>query len=313
MKMEDLESARQSYASKLKRLITIGVIVFMIVAVISIIGFSSSGFSPVFIVTLPAIGIFITAIFAVIALISTKKDAATYRKLYKAYFVERNLRQIFTDIYYNHEQGMPKEVLKSTDMMRTGDIYRSNDFTSGKYKDVAFSQADVEIQEEHTDSDGDTTYVTIFKGRWMVFEFPKTFSFRLEVVQKWFSAHKKPSKDKTTNRKIEKISTESTTFNKKFNVYAEDGFEAYYILDPAFIDHIEKLSESHKGRLLLCFVDNKLHVGLNDGKDAFEPPSPFKPIDEKTEYQKIHTDIKTITDFVDFLKLDRKLFKSGQE
>ena len=313
MKMEDLESARQSYASKLKRLITIGVIVFMIVAVISIIGFSSSGFSPVFIVTLPAIGIFITAIYAVIALIPTKKDAATYRKLYKAYFVEQNLRQIFTDIYYNHEQGMPKEILKSTDMMRTGDIYRSNDFTSGKYKDVAFSQADVEIQEEHTDSDGDTTYVTIFKGRWMVFEFPKTFSFRLEVVQKWFSAHKKPSKDKTTNRKIEKISTESTTFNKKFNVYAEDGFEAYYILDPAFIDHIEKLSESHKGKLLLCFVDNKLHVGLNDGKDAFEPPRPFKPIDEKTEYQKIHTDIKTITDFVDFLKLDRKLFKSGQE
>ena len=313
MKMEDLESARQSYASKLKRLITIGVIVFMIVAVISIIGFSSSGFSPVFIVTLPAIGIFITAIYAVIALIPTKKDAATYRKLYKAYFVEQNLRQIFTDIYYNHEQGMPKEILKSTDMMRTGDIYRSNDFTSGKYKDVAFSQADVEIQEEHTDSDGDTTYVTIFKGRWMVFEFPKTFSFRLEVVQKWFSAHKKPSKDKTTNRKIEKISTESTTFNKKFNVYAEDGFEAYYILDPAFIDHIEKLSESHKGKLLLCFVDNKLHVGLNDGKDAFEPPRPFKPIDEKTEYQKIHTDIKTITDFIDFLKLDRKLFKSGQE
>lgn len=309
--MEELERARESYAKKLKKFIIIGFAIFAFAIFVVLINFVIPGVhpSPTIFITLPAIGIITVAITAVIAVISTKKDAINYRKIYKAYFVERNLRQSFTDIYYNHEQGMSKEVLKSTDMIRTGDVYRSNDFTSGKYRDVAFSQADVEIQEEHTDSDGDTTYVTIFKGRWMVFEFPKSFNFRLEVVQKWFNAHKKPSKDKTLKRKIEKISTESPTFNKKFNVYAEDGFEAYYILDPAFIDHIEKLSEAHKGKLLLCFVDNRLHVGLNDKKDAFEPPSPFKPIDEKNENQKVRTDIKTITDFVDFLKLDRKLFK----
>ena len=245
---------------------------------------------------------------SIIGVAAARKDNETYRKLYKAYFVEQSLRQIFTDLHYSHDEGMSKAVLTSTGMISTGDIYSSNDFTSGKYKDVAFSQADVTIQEVHTDSDGDTNYVTIFKGRWLVFEFPKTFTFRLQVVEKWFGANKKPCKDTTIKRKIERIHTESTEFNKKFKVYAEDGFEAYYILDPAFISHIEDLDNTHQGKLMLCFIDNKLHVAIYDNKDAFEPPRPFKPIDEHAEFTKIHQDIKAITDYVDFLKLDRKLF-----
>ena len=311
MELKDLEQARQTYAKKIKKFIIIGLSIFafaIITGLLSFAGTTTSRLSSA-LISLPAVGIFLAVVIAVIAIFSTREDAKRYQKLYKSYFVERNLQRFFTDIHYDHETGMPKEVLKATDMIRTGDVYRSNDFTSGKYKDVAFSQADVEIQEEHTDSDGDTTYVTIFKGRWIIFEFPKKFSFRLEVVQKWFTASKKPRENSTTHRKIEKISTESTTFNKKFKVYAEDGFEAYYILDPAFIDHIEKLSDAHKGKLMLCFVDNKLHVALYDGKDAFEPPNPLKPIDEKAESEKVYHDIKTITDFVDFLKLDRKLFK----
>ena len=59
---------------------------------------------------------------------------------------------------------------------------------------------------------------------------------------------------------------------------------------------------------MLCFVDNKLHVGLHDNKDAFEPPSPLKKLDEKKETEKIYNELKTITDFVDFLKLDKKIF-----
>lgn len=309
MEFKDLESAREKYAKKLKTFIAVGLAIFALSIIISLVSLSNLK-SISFVGFLVPFALIVIAIIAIIAVFATKKDTKTYRSLYKACFVERNLCQIFTDVHYSHELGMPKAVLESTDMIRTGDVYRSNDLTSAKYKDVRFSQADVEIEEESTDSDGNTHYVTIFKGRWMIFEFPKPFTFRLEVVQKWFTASKKLKKNRETNRQITKISTESLTFDKKFNVYAEDGFEAYYILDPAFIDHIEKLSESHKGKLLLCFIDNKLHVAINDNKDAFEPPSPFKPLDEQTENQKIQAEIRTITDFVDFLKLDRKLFKN---
>jgi hypothetical protein len=141
----------------------------------------------------------------------------------------------------------------------------------------------------------------------MVFEFPKKFAYRIEVVQKGFPAKKVP-KTGRNGRKFEKQNIESSTFHKKFKIYAEDGFETFYVLDPALIDHIETLSNNYKGKLLLCFVDNKLHVGLHDNKDAFEPPSPLKKINEQEESEKINRELKTITDFVDFLKLDKKIF-----
>ena len=39
-------------------------------------------------------------------------------------------------------------------MMYMGDIYRSNDHISAKYKGIGIEAADVNIQEQHTDSDG---------------------------------------------------------------------------------------------------------------------------------------------------------------
>ena len=59
---------------------------------------------------------------------------------------------------------------------------------------------------------------------------------------------------------------------------------------------------------MLCFIDNKLHVALYDNKDMFEPPNPLKTLDEQAEFSKIYQDIRAVTDYVDFLKLDRKLF-----
>ena len=185
-------------------------------------------------------------------------------------------------------------------MINTGDRYSSNDLVIGKYKDVGFTQADVHIEEEHTDSDGDTHYVTIFRGRYMIFEFPKKFDFRMIVTpgRVYGVANSK------NDRKFKKIELESTEFNKKFNVYAEDGFEAFYILDPAFIASIEELGQIYNYRLILYFTDNKLIIGINNGNDSFEPPKPTLPLDEKAELEKTSKDIRLITNFVDELRLD---------
>lgn len=311
MKFEDVEKARQEYANKLKpALIIIGVLFGLSIAVfiISLLNRISSG-----LMVISGALFFIATIVSIVIVFLFRKEAAAYQNAFKGYFVEQNLQKIFTDVKYNHAEGMPKEVLRSTGMMRTGDIYHSNDLVHAKYKDVQFSQADIHIQETYTDSDGNTQYVTIFKGRWMVFEFPRPFTFRLQVVQRWFNAAKKAKKDKELKRKIKRIETESVTFNKKFKVYAEDDFEAYYILDPNFINQIENLSEATNGKLMLCFIDNKLHVAIYDNKDVFEAPSVFKVIDEQAETEKINHEIKTITDYVDYLKLDRKLFTGNQQ
>lgn len=309
MKFEDVENARVRYKDKLTRTSLITASILFVLALIVFFAITGANFSIVTI--LPALfmsTIFVFAITAIVVAIATRKEAAEYKKTYKAYFVEQNLAKTFTNLQYQHEAGLNKQVLAATQMINTGDRYSSNDLTMGKYKNVNFTQADVHIEEEYTDSDGDTHYTTIFRGRFMIFEFPKKFNFKLEVVSRFFGVGKVPGRNPQTGRKFEKFEVESIDFNKKFKIYAEDGFETFYLLDPSFILKIEKVSAEYDKKMIFCFVDNKLYVGINEGKDSFEPPRPSKPIDEQLEIEKVSHDIKVITDFVDELSLDRKIF-----
>lgn len=85
------------------------------------------------------------------------------------------------------EKGISYEQIASTQMMNMGDRFYSNDYFKAKYKNINFESSDVHIQEEHTDSDGDTTYVTIFRAQWFVFDFNKPFKANTQVCAKNFS------------------------------------------------------------------------------------------------------------------------------
>jgi hypothetical protein len=74
------------------------------------------------------------------------------------------------------------------------------------------------------------------------------------------------------------------------------------------MDKIRTLNEKVKGKLLLCFVDNKLHVGLHNNRDDFEPKI-IKSINEEEITSQIVEQIKLVTDFVDELDLSNDLFK----
>ena len=307
MTFEDVENARKQYLSRIKKqafvgfAITIGFLMAVFLSRGTIMG--DMTFIALFLIP------FILAGVALVALFFNRKLRNNYRKAYKEYFIERNLRTVFRDLEYHHELGLPFSFLRATGMINTGNRYNSNDYIRAKYKDVAFCQADVHIENEYTDSDGNTHYTTIFRGRFMVFEFPKEFSFKLALIGKKFAAFKFPGKDKVAGCKLEKFSTESPTFNKLLRAYAEDGFEAFYLLDPKTITTLEDITVKHSSGIAFLFVNNQLIIGLSNGKDSFEPPHPFRPIDEAKENAKVISDIKIITDFVDSLSLNRKLFK----
>lgn len=250
-------------------------------------------------------GIILTAMLVTLI---PRKNRIKFDEAYKQYFVKRSLETIFTDLYYSPNQGIPRSVIGNTGMMNTGDIFSSNDYIQGKYKGILFRQSDVDIQEESTDSEGHTTYYTIFRGRWMIFDFNKPFKANIQVVQKGFGANRVQFSFKK-EEKFKKVKMESEDFNKRFKVYAQNELEAFYILTPHIMEKMIKLDEDNNGRLLLCFVNNELHVGVNDGKDSFEYNNFFKPIDEQKELEKTSKDIKQITMFIDELNLDNDLFR----
>ena len=249
----------------------------------------------------------------IISIIATSKLSNQYKKMFKDKFVLKSLENIFTDLVYEPNRGMPYQTIAETKMMYMGDRYHSEDYICAKYKDIKFEQADVHIEEEETttDSDGNTTttYVTIFRGRWMIFDFNKNFKANVQISQKGFGNSRVNRIFGKKEERFKKVSMESESFNKKFNIYAQSEHEAFYIITPSLMERIERLEEKNKGKMLFCFVDNRLHVGIYDNKDSFEPGSVFKKIDEEQVIKRISGDIETITQFVDELNLDNTLFK----
>ena len=296
--MEEFEELRL----KLRKNYIIGAIITIIVAVLSAF--------------LNFVLIFLSIFFGIIiTTLSSAKLQREYARIFKKVFVVKALESKFTDLIYEPNKGMPYSTIANTNMMYMGDRYYSEDFISAKYKDIKFEQADVHIEEEHTTTDSDghtsTTYVTIFQGRWMVFDFNKTFKADVQIAQKGFGNSKVKTMSFLVKKDdlFKKVSMESESFNKKFNVYAQNEHDAFYIITPSLMDRIEKLDEINIGKLLFCFVDNRLHIGIYDGKNSFEPDNVFKKINEEEINNRILGDISMITQFIDELNLDNDLFK----
>ena len=238
----------------------------------------------------------------------TIKKRSAYVKGFKHELVEAILKGIFTDLYFEPKRGLHESVIKGTGMMQMGNRYSSDDYIRGKYKDIGFEQADVCIQQVTTDSEGRSHTTTYFRGRWMIFEFNKNFASDLQVRESGFAyAKKKGGWFTPKEEKMKKLELEDAEFNKGFNVYASNDHEAYYILTPHIMESMKTLRDRTKGKLILCFVASRLHVGVNSNDNAFEAPV-FRALDHKV-IDSINQEISVITRFVDELKLDRNIYK----
>ena len=91
-------------------------------------------------------------------------------------------------------------------------------------------------------------------------------------------------------------------------VFAENEHEAFYILTPHIMQSLLKLREELKAPILLVFSGGRLHIGVYNGKDAFEGKI-FGKIDIEAEKARMLEDLKLITNFVDELSLERDIYK----
>jgi len=256
-------------------------------------------------VIVPLLGVLFVAM--IIGFIVMAIKQRKYRSMFKDFYVRHSINQVFSDATYEPNKGISFDTIASTKMLNMGDRFESSDYVSGKYKNVPFELSDVHIQEMIVVSNGKTTtttYATIFKGRWMIFDFNKTFKSNIRVAAKNFFGGRS-----TIFSKLQRVKMESEEFNKKFYVFGDNEHDVFYILTPQLMEKIEELSDSIGGRVMLCFINNKLHVALNNGRDYFEPNSIFSNKSDDDIIGQINNEIRQITMFVDKLDIDTDIFK----
>lgn len=317
LNLEKLEKMRQELYQKKKenrRVILITVLVLVLVIILFIFIFkpmSFYGMIPSFFGLLPIV-IIIISIIGIRQNINMAPLYKEYYKAYKEYFVKKQLESTFDDVSYDWSQGLSYKYLSDTKMIYMGDRYHSEDLVTGRYKNVNFKCADVHIEEEREteDSDGNKTtyYVTVFLGQWLVFDFNKSFKSNVQVAQKYFRGNRHGNY-LFSEEKYKRVKLESEEFNKNFAVFAQNEHDAFYILTPSLMEKIMDLSKSNKSPILLCFINNELHIGLESNQNLFEPPNLKKTINENEIANELSNEIKSITMFIDQLQLDNDLFK----
>lgn len=291
------EQKMKTYKARKKILIITPIILIIIIG----IGYFYS-LQNIVIISIGAAITFISLIsYAAVGSQLINEDYKTFNKEFKRLYVVDALKKVFKNVKYTPEYGFTKEEVRKNGALYTGDRFYSNDFISGTYKNIKFAQSDVHVQkkEETTDKDGNksTYYVTIFRGRLMVFNFNKNFKYNLKVSRGRYVGY---------NEHVVKMEDEE--FNKMFTVVAQSDIEAFYILTPHFMKRIKDIQNKMKGSINFTFTNNKLYVAVNNGEDSFEW-SMYREIDDKEVEKQLISEIKLITDFVDELDLENDLFK----
>ena len=212
---------------------------------------------------------------------------------------------ILKEVTFSSNGGIPSSVIEFTNSMSTGDVYRSSNLISGKYKDVGVSMCDLNIQDRTEDSDGHTSYTTIFQGQWLIFDFNKNFKANVQVWEKNLLG----GISRNIFHVLKKVELEDIDFNKKFKVLSQNELESFYIMTPNMMEKIKEVEKEVSGVLLLVFIDSKLHVGIKNGKTSFNV-SLFTPINLEDFTRKCLRDLNAIIKFIDILDLDNDLFIS---
>ena len=310
MDIEKYNDLQKELKRKNKKFDSISKIIVLIVFLLTII--------TIILMKIPMFLIFFILVFElIIALIilSTIKgsllggEREQLSKLYpkiKEEAVLKSLKKYFTNVTYNSKEGFSDSFICEEGLLSTGDRYSSNDSISATYNNINFCQSDIHIEVERKEEDEEgnvrTYYETVFRGRWMIFDFNKKFKSNLIVQHGYFP-------NLIYGKEYVNVETEDVEFNSIFGVYAEDEHEAFYILTPNFMEKLKKIYErlqNHGIRLL--FNDNKLHIGLNGSDDAFEFLE-LEEINEEKLKTTMESDIRLIIDFIDELDLTNDLFK----
>lgn len=194
---------------------------------------------------------------------------------------------------------------KEWDIIPSYDRERSEDHIQGEYKGVGIDLFETHLEDRRRDSDGDTSYVTVFDGVIICLDMHKNFNGKT-IVKK--DAGKLLNWLGNKFSSLETVRLEDPEFEKIFEVYSSDQIEARYLLTTSFMERLLRLVEMLGGKGVTCsFYQSKLLMLIPTKKNMFEPGSVFEPETFIDDAKSLLREIHTIHQIIDTLKLDQDI------
>jgi hypothetical protein len=170
-----------------------------------------------------------------------------------------------------------------------------DDHFHGERHGCSFELHEAHLEDERRDKDGDTDWVTVFRGQIIKIAFPKKFAGVTIVrrdagvfngMQGWGS-------------NLQRIGIGEGRFERAFEVFGSDQVEARYLLHPVFLERLLELEQAFKGKQIRCaFEAGDLLIAV-EGGDKFEIGDLFKPLTDPSRARALVNDIAQILKLID--------------
>lgn len=227
-------------------------------------------------------------------------DLNKIQKEAKTLLVEPIAREF--DLTFIHQCGAQQLVhtLRDMRLLPSWDRSKFEDRIEGRRNGTDFEFFEAHLEEKrttHTKNGTRTTWVTVFRGQCLRFDFHKTFYGKTRIVRDagWFNAFGTMFSD------MDRARLEDPEFEKKFEVYTSDQVEARFLLTPDVMQRLLNLEEAFRGAKLRCaFEDGQLFMAL-EGGDMFEPGSMFTPLDNPERVRELLDDFSAMFRLIDDL------------
>jgi hypothetical protein len=158
--------------------------------------------------------------------------------------------------YYTSYGIYEYEALKSK-LLNKEDRFKSEDLVKGTYLEVDFKMSDVLLQDVRETHDSKKVR-TIFKGKFFEFSLPESMDNNIVIVSK---------RHRIKDNPFHKISIE--TLSDKFDVYSNNEETNTEYLSKHLVESILTL-ENEYNNTSFSFIDEKLYVAINNGRDSFD-------------------------------------------
>lgn len=303
--LNELETARKQIVSHLKWYGSMGIVVFIIVALWMEKNFGL--FHPLM------MGVVIG--FIAIASIAYRFMISGYAKDFKAKIITPLIHAIDPHLLYNPEFVISQHLFERSDLFKHAiDRYSGNDYVKGLVEGVPLEFSDVHAEYQTRDSKGRTQWHTLFRGLFLVAEFNKHFKAKTVVLpdqaEKTFGSLIGGWLQSINFTREGLVRLDDPEFEKHFVVYGSDPIEARYILTHSMMKRILDFQRRVSHPLFVSFVHNHIHVGIGTGKDLFEPAVFTSLLDYKQAMEYVNTLQNTIG-LVEELKLNEKLWSKS--
>lgn len=171
---------------------------------------------------------------------------------------------------YKIDGSLQMQEMKSSGIVPAYDRCTSEDYFEGEHKGAKLRFAEMELKQRRR-SGKRTRYVTVFKGIGAIIDMPKNKFYGYTILVADGVSFGEWLREKTS--KLQRANMVDPVFEGKYSVFTNDQTEARYLIDPAAINKLAMLGETHgtdKG-LSIAYLNHRIFLMLPSSRTFFEP------------------------------------------